>query len=462
MSKTITLPYKFIPRDYQVPLLEAMDSGILRAAAVWHRRAGKDKTCINITAKKMFERVGTYWCIYPTYEWGKKVIWDGMDYSGMPFLDHFPESLRKPGGKNEQDLKLEMKPPPSKTKGSVFRIIGSDRLEKLRGGNPIGVVFAEWPHHNPQAWDIIRPILNENGGWVIFNYTPFGANHGQTIYEKALDNPLWFSQLLTVDDTKKEDGTPIITPEMIDEERRNGMPEELIQQEYYCSFSGFMVGAYYTTLINRLRSEGRITSIAYDPQYPVDTWWDIGANDATCIWFTQQPRNSNDIHLIDCYANSAQDIAFYIKQLKERPYTYGTHTGPHDLKHRNVQSAKSTLTVAHQLGFTFRVLPRMPFQEGIQAVRSILPRCRFDAMRCKVGIDAMNNYRRRYDFTNGQYMDKPVHDWTRDYADAFRTLGMGIQDHRSVNLQRIADTDFEIFGLTKSRQADTTFNIFTR
>ena len=37
----VRLPYKYRPRDYQLPFLGAVDGGQRRAVCVWHRRAGK-------------------------------------------------------------------------------------------------------------------------------------------------------------------------------------------------------------------------------------------------------------------------------------------------------------------------------------------------------------------------------------------------------------------------------------
>ena len=78
-TNIITMPYNYTPRDYQIPLWNYMQSpqelynketGQMnkgkRAIAVWHRRAGKDFTAVNICATKMLERVGLYWHLLPT------------------------------------------------------------------------------------------------------------------------------------------------------------------------------------------------------------------------------------------------------------------------------------------------------------------------------------------------------------------------------------------------------------
>jgi hypothetical protein len=112
----------------------------------------------------------------------------------------------------------------------MWQLAGADNYDSLVGANPVGVIFSEWALTNPQAWDFIRPILLENGGWAWFNTTPRGRNHAHQMAIMAQKNDDWFFERLTVDDTG------VLTSEDIDAERASGMSEEKIQQEYYCSF----------------------------------------------------------------------------------------------------------------------------------------------------------------------------------------------------------------------------------
>jgi len=219
----IQIPHKFNPRDYQLPLLKALDGGNKRAVLVWHRRSGKDKVCFNYMIKKAFERKGTYFYFLPTYTQAKKVIWDNIDNEGFKMLDHIPKELII--GMNSQELKIDLK------NGSVIQLIAADTFEKGGvGTNPIGVVFSEYSISSPEVWDFVRPILKVNGGWAIFNFTPRGTNHAHKILQIARNAPDWFSQVLTVKDTA------ILTEEDIQSERNEGMSEDLIEQEYYCKF----------------------------------------------------------------------------------------------------------------------------------------------------------------------------------------------------------------------------------
>lgn len=219
----IQIPHKFKPRDYQLPLLKALDGGIKRAVITWHRRSGKDKTCFNYMVKKALERKGTYFYFLPTYTQAKKVVWDNIDNDGFKMLDHIPEELVD--SMNSQELKIDLK------NGSVIQLVAADTFEKGGvGTNPVGVVFSEYSISSPEVWDFVRPILKVNGGWAIFNFTPRGTNHAHKQLQIARNEEGWFSEVLTIADTD------ILTEKDMEEERREGMSEDLIEQEYYCKF----------------------------------------------------------------------------------------------------------------------------------------------------------------------------------------------------------------------------------
>jgi len=202
-----------------------MDSGKNRACCIWHRRSGKTLSLLNFAIKKSFERVGTYYHCFPEYSQGRKVLWDAIDNEGNKYIDyHIPKEFRKATNKNEMKVEL--------SNGSVWQIVGADNYDSLVGPNPVGLILDEWAVSNryPNAWNFFRPILAQNGGWAVFVYTPRGRNHGWDLHSMAISNPSWFYQMLTVDDTGA------VTPDAIQAERKAGMPESMIQQDFYCSF----------------------------------------------------------------------------------------------------------------------------------------------------------------------------------------------------------------------------------
>lgn len=377
-------------------------------------------------AKKMMERVGYYAYFFPTYKQGKKVIWNGMDAQGFKFTDHIPHELRKRTDNTEMLIEL--------VNGSIFQVIGTDNVDSFRGANPVGAVFSEYAWQNPLAWDTVRPIMNENGGWAIFNTTPLGKNHAYRMYQNAQKNERWFAQLLTVDDTKREDGSPVIKPEDIDEERKMGMEEDMILQEYWCSFDASIRGAYYTDQIKKARDEGRFCKIPREPGIPVHTAWDLGIGDSMAILFYQ--IIGKEIRIFDAEEHSGEGIAFYADLLRSKGYNYGTHHLPHDAEVRELGTGKSRLEVAHALGIQpTRIIAAQNVDDGIQAVRSMFPRFWIDE-RLEGFIDAISQYRKEWDEDKRVFKPRPLHDWTSHYADALRYLALSIPKDQPIRTTR--------------------------
>lgn len=417
----ITIPYNYNPRGYQLNFWRAMQGGKKRAVLVWHRRAGKDKSALNFTISKMFPenggRIGTFYHFLPTFAQGKKILWDGMDYQGYKFMDHFPPSLV--AHKSETEMQVTL------TNGSIYQIIGTDKLDNIIGTNPVGCIFSEYALQNPQAWELFRPILTENHGWAVFIYTPRGRNHGKVLYDMAKDNPDWFCERLTVDDTHRENGELVISPEDIGRERREGMSEELIQQEYYCSFEGYQEGSYYTKQLRE--AANRITSVPFNPKLPVATFWDLGIGDSTAIWFAQ--RVGQELHLIDYYETSGEGMNYYAKYLKDKPYNYCEHYFPHDADARELGTGTTRREVAENLGIApIEIVPRLSVDDGINAVRMIFPRCWFDKEKCSQGLAALANYHKVRDDVRQEFKSKPEHDWSSHGSDAFRYFAVVVDN----------------------------------
>lgn len=413
MEQTITLPYNWTPRDYQLPYLRKIDTGgIKRAIHVWHRRAGKDLTDFNFTIKKAYQHKGVYWHIFPTYNQGRKAIWEGMTSSGVSYLSYIPQELIVSINKQEMSVHFD--------NGSIWRIVGADNINSIVGAGPRGVVISEASLQSPKVWEYVEPMLLENGGWAIFNGTPRGENHFYDLVEMAKGNNNWYVDIKTINDTK------VVTPEQIEELRRQGRPEEIIQQEYYCSFAGSIHGAYYADQLLRAERELRICSVPVEDGLLTYTAWDLGINDSTAIWFYQVV--GKEIRFIDYYEASGEGLAHYVALLAQKGYHYGAHYAPHDIEVRELGTGKSRLEAAKKLGIDFKIAPKLSVMDGINAVRGLLSRCWFDKIKCKQGIQALKQYKKDWDDKGQRFSDHPLHDWASNGADAFRYACVSFQE----------------------------------
>ena len=416
----ITIPHNFQPRSYQIPLFRAIDNGILRGFCLWHRRAGKDKSLFNLLVKKAFEKKGIYYYFFPKYAQGRKILWEGIDRDGFKFLDHVPEKTRK--RTNDQEMKIEL------VNGSIVQIIGTDNYDSIRGTNPIGCVFSEYAYQNPMAWEVVRPILAENGGWAVFNTTPNGKNHSYDLHMMARDNKDWFCEVLTVDNTKRPSGEPVIGEDVIREERYSGMSEEMIQQEYFCSYDVGALGAYYSDQMRQAWSENRILELPFYMENAIDVNFDLGISDSMSLWFSQ--RKGEHVHFINSYENSNKILEHYCEYideyLQEKRAKLGTIYVPHDASKRDIVTGKTVLQELQKRYGSHKVkrVEIASIKVGIQAVRSVLPKCKFDEEACKQGIRALENYHKEWDDVKKIFKDKPDHDWSSHFADSFRCFAM--------------------------------------
>lgn len=415
-SKVIEIPNNWTPRDYQLPAWQYLEGGGTRAELIWHRRSGKDALALNWTASAAHRRIGTYWHLLPTAKQARKVIWEAINPdTKLRIIDQvLPVDVRRPGneGKREDEMLIRLRC------GSAWQLSGSDNYNSLVGSNVLGVVFSEWALCDPASWDYIRPILAENGGWALFITTPRGRNHAYDMAEMARSNPDWFYSLLTVDDTRKADGSPVISPDIIEAERRSGMAPELIDQEYYCSWDAPLQGAYYSDPMRRMLEDKRIGRVPYDPSVRVETWWDLGMDDSTAIGFVQ--RVGKEVRAIDFYENSGEGLDHYAHVLDKKGYLYDRHIFPHDVEVRELGTGKSRREVLHSLGIKVMTAPNLKIIDGIQQVRIMLSQMWMDEVKCARWIEALRQYRKEWDDDRKVFKGQPLHDWTSHAADMTR------------------------------------------
>ena len=202
-------------------------------------------------------------------------------------------------------------------------------------------------------------------------------------------------------------------------------------------------GAYYAQEMARAERDGRIGRVPWEASVPVDTFWDLGRNDDTVIWFHQ--RVGREHRFIDCYRNSGEGLGHYAQALRERGYVYGTHWLPHDVELRELSTNRSRRTFLEGLGVRpIRTVPRTrDVRDGIQAVRAILPACWFDADKCAVGLADLRLYRRAWDSRRATWCDVPQHDAASHGADAFRTFAEGWREIATTTWPAYVGLDYD-------------------
>jgi len=377
------------------------------ATLVMHRRAGKTVACINdlqdgaLRCKLTRPRFAY---LSPYLKQSKAVAWDYLRASMLP--------LRALGAEvNESELRVDY------GNGGQVRLYGADNADGLRGIYLDGVVLDEFADMDPRVWaEVIRPALADRLGWAVFIGTPKGRNSFYEMWKRSQEEPGWYSLML------KASESGLIDKGELDLARRD-LSEDQYEQEFECSFDAAIVGAYYGKLMNAAEADKRITGVPYEPASQVWTAWDLGIRDATAIWFAQIV--GREIRIIDYYESSGADLGHYVREIDNRPYHYGGHFVPHDAQAKELGTGKTRLEVLESLGLkNVSVAPMHRVEDGINAVRVMIPRCWFDKTKCERGIEALKLYRAEYDDKLRALRPRPVHDWASHAADAFRYLAL--------------------------------------
>lgn len=387
--------------------------------AVIHRRAGKDIFSLQAWLLRGLKRVGTHVYLFPLHKQARSVIWQGLDFDGNPFMDAIPNALID--HKNEARMEIDL------FNGSKLVLAGSNNYDGLMGTNPVTIIYSEFSLHNPLARQYLNPILVQNKGKEILQYTPRGMNHGYEVYQQVKDLADYHVEHLSVEQTFKHDGiTPIISKEDIQRAKDLGMSDELIRQEFYVDFEVGNLGAYYTREISDMEREGRITMLKFDPSLPLHSIWDLGGTDATAGLLFQIVGKF--IHVLFLLHDTGRGLKYYLEEAekirKSLNATWGHHWMPHDVeqKHQGWEHAESRIMKARKHGWILQVIPKLNFEDGIEAVRYVFPRIRIDKLNCKQAIRALREYQRSYDDVKKCFSPKPLDNWATHIADSFRYL----------------------------------------
>ena len=375
------------------------------ACLVAHRRAGKTVAAVNdiIRAAFMYKGAnGLFGYVAPYQNQARRIAWDYFKHYAQPLISDT----------NEQMMTITLV---NNTKVSLF---GADNADAMRGLGFSGVYMDEYGDFKPSVFgNVIRPALSDKQGWAVFAGTPKGKNQFWDIYETARRIPdEWFVLRLPASDSG-------LLPQSELNAAKAQLSEDQYLQEYECSFEAAILGAFFGTEMRQ--AEPRINErVVFEPGYPVHSAWDLGYRDDTAIWWYQVV--GGEVRVIDFFAVSGADIRAIAEVVVNKGYTYGKHHLPHDARAKSLQTGRSIVEqLADHLGINhLSVVPNIGLQDGIQAIRQMLPRTWFNSVKCGDGIEALRQYQREYDEDKKAFRASPRHDWTSHPADAFRMLAV--------------------------------------
>ena len=415
-------------RNYQIETQKKLFvEGIKRFLLVRPRRAGKEVESWNFIVESALEKPGLYLMIYPNNNRARMELCDGAislpDCSSLRYVEKIPERIIKK--KVNDEMKIEL------INGSIIRCLGSDiDPHKLRGTNALGVVMSEFAYCDPMVMHVLMPALRQNNGWLICQTTFNGMNHAYKLWQNNKDNPLWYCRVDSVEDLRDDDGNRYITDEMIDEDRRAGMPEYLIQQEYYSAVQLNEESLYFAAQVKFLYENDRIISDLYLPNKPVYTFWDIGRRDANGVTMVQFDHRMNP-YIVAYFESNNKTPDYYFTESSRIAMKMGlrvkAHYVPHDGAKRDYNSGKDTIDIGQEQGETVFVVDKPHRKiEAIQQMRKMIYRCRFNKELADRLIDGISNYSKVYDEKLGVYKNEELHNWASHIVCSFQTMTLAI------------------------------------
>lgn len=420
-------------RPYQKEPLRLLLSGECKRFAVeWPRRSGKEVLTWQLLLMAAIIDPGMYIISYPNNVRAKKILWQGaalINGISVRFRDMIPARFRARKD-NDSDMTIEL------INGSIIWVVGCDiDPDKLRGTNPRGLVLSEFAFSDPKVMHTMLPVFRQNGGWLFAQSTYDGMNHFFHLLKNNKDDPRWYIREESIKTLLDENGNQYITDEDVDEDRRAGMPEYLIQQEYYGIVTVNEETKYFAIAMNQVRETERIISGLFLPRKKVYAFYDIGVNDCTAITLAQFESKGGVLwaNVIGYIENNNRDLRFYVSEIDSFCNRYNlpfaTHFVPHDGANRNWNDGlKTSVDYLEEMGEKGMIVKRPSRHKvAVETIRRQLYLTNFNKENTGRLIDCLSSYEKEYDEEKGRYEDKPNHDWSSHGVKSFQTMALAIE-----------------------------------
>lgn len=295
-----------------------------------------------------------------------------------------------------------------------------------------GVWVEEANNVSKNSWEVVLPTIRKEGSeiWVSFNpeldtddtYTRWVVQPppGAWVCKTSFRDNLWLSESsrIKLEHTRITD--PVGFRTIYEGETRSAVS-----------------GAIFADEIEAANSDKRIASFPRDRMRPVDTFWDLGYGDKTAIWFAQYVDGW--YRLVDYLEDDGRTIEWYMVQLQQKGYLYGTDWLPHDavdtIIHKNLAGGDRTRSIEmimRAAGRNVRVAPKLHVSSRINAGRTVFPQCQFDRDACSDGLSALRRYQWGPVNKNNVTGREPLHNDASHGADAFQTFAVCAKQPKAV------------------------------
>ena len=316
--------------------------------------------------------------------------------------------------------------------GSEFSFVGlKNNVSNVKSYEGVDICWVEEAQTvSRSSWNTLIPTVRKEKSeiWVTFNpeletdetYQRFVLNPPENCIVQKInwsDNP-WFPETLKLEKDALKHRDP---------QAYNVVWEGLCRQT--------VDGAIFAKEMQLAELDGRITKVNYDATKPVHAIFDLGWSDATAIWFLQFV--GMETRLIRYIEGNQQTMSDYLAKMQTFGYMYDTLWLPHDAENKTLAgNGRSIEEIVRNAGYKTKIIPRTPIMDSINAARTIFVNCWFDRENCHEGLQCLRHYRYDVDPDTKQFSKTPLHDNYSHGADAFRYIGLMVNEPRQARKPR--------------------------
>lgn len=418
------VPINFDPRKYQREALAALDRGVKLAIWCWARRGGKDFTAFGYAVKKMVETPMNVVLVFPTKEQGMRSFWNNVENDGFRTIEHIPKSLIARQDNNNMRIVLK--------NGSVFEVMGATDPDALRGANAKLYIFSEFVDIDSVAYDVIVPVVENNGGQVIIQSTPKIDGVSGATFKMMYDDAV--KDMQKNGENSREYASMVLASEYLSPDALERLRQKAIRkygndfffrQEFLCDWGQASSTSYYGAALGLLETQKRLGLFPYDPAYPVFTAWDLGTSDSTAITFFQYINKK--VRIINYYETHDIGYAPIVAYLGTLGYNYGHHFLPHDGSVREASDATQRIYKLQDLGLiNSSLLTREGKEDGIRMAVEEIAKAEINEATTDMLVRKLRLYKRKFNPFTGDY-EGPEHKTESHAADSIRYLFTAIR-----------------------------------
>lgn len=315
--------------------------------------------------------------------------------------------------------------------GTEFAFVGlKNNIANIKSFEGVDICWVEEAQTvSKLSWNVLIPTIRKDKSeiWITFNpeletdetFQRFVVNPPANAVVQKInwsDNP-WFPDVLDLERQALKNR---------DIEAYNTVWEGICRQT--------IDGAIFAKEMTLAEIEGRITKVPYDATKPVHAIFDLGWADNTACWLMQ--FIGQELHFIRYFEDNQKTITYYLQEMQKFGYLYDTLWLPHDAAAKSLGTGRSIEEIVRAAGFKVQMLDRVPIADSINAARTIFNKCYFDRENTSDGLNCLRHYQYDVDVETGAFSQRPLHNIYSHGADAFRYVGLMVNEPRKPKPRR--------------------------